>query len=1805
IGPANKQKLETAERKLREIKLKSKKEKARLEQMEKEGKPKRPKLPFFRFIEASGRKPGVETAKVCGQEWRSLSESAKHQFMQAYEADKKKYLSDLANWEAKMLKEEKADLVRVSSRPKPAPKPRTRKVVKKAVKKVAKKKAVKKVAKKKAVKKVAKKKSSKKVVAKKVVKKAPAKKAVAKKVPAKTWKEPSRTMAILKSLILSRSALFPRTRFQEGLFISLSKQASFGLFSSSSGSGASSVTSKSSAQSVAATLGLPERPKRPLTAFILFSNECRNKVLQRNPTLKTTEVAKQLGSMWKTLESSSKATFEAKAAQEKSRYDNELSAFIQRIGPANKQKLETAERKLREIKLKSKKEKARLEQMEKEGKPKRPKLPFFRFIEASGRKPGVETFKFCGQEWRSLSESAKQPFVEAYEVDKKKYSTDLASWEAKMLKEGKADLVRVSSRPKPAPKPRTRKVVKKAVKKVAKKKAVKKVAKKKAVKKVAKKKAAKKVVAKKVVKKAPAKKAVASKVPAKKWKERPHTMAILKALILSRGALFPRTRFQEGLFISLSKQASFGLFSSSSGSGASSVTSKSSPPSVAATLGLPERPKRPLTAFILFSNEYRNKVLQRNPTLKTTEVAKQLGSMWKTLESSSKATFEAKAALEKRRYESELSTFLRKIGPANKEKLEAAEKKLRESKLKAKKEKTRREQMEKEGKPKLPKGPFFRFAEASGRKPGVETAKVCGQEWRSLSESAKHQFMQAYEADKKKYLSDLANWEAKMLKEGKTDLVRVSSRPKPLPKPRTRKVVKKTVKKVAKKKAAKKVAKKKVVAKKAVKKAPAKKTVAKKTAAKSKTKRFAQSLCSVMPTPEDFAALETFSQRLKVCLESKNAGETEDVKGSEREGVMALASLQRKAFNNRGFPEDARTKKSDVESLSSSRTKEVLLKAMRDSIKRQGLESPPVWAPESMASSVVPESLRCEERLVPSSDEYGVLAAGTSPSLLAFNPSKRSTRTAGSNSQDPKSQKSTADSPKTVASSWSPGKAPSHKTFHSPKLVTSSVSPKVKSTRSPKKRLALSPLPPVQNEIDTCWHVQLTQDGRNIAAGTEDEDVENYRPISPSVSELFGASEDIFSSTPSPRVRSSTGSKKTRLTPSSMKPVGGDEKAGDTSPGKPSGGEEERRRVSPKKRRSPWTKRKLNEGNEQEVLFNPASPSPSVMGGYHKALRLSPSAAAQRRSPKKKKLWFEQGTRSKIKEPTVVPSLNTSEGPPSSSPSHYAINAVEASHHSRFGHQRMGAGATSANTSLITRPLYKRCDGDDTFDSLPVPPCVAKGIVSGMTKKDRLLYMKAKECGFCKKMWTERGVHGNALDKKLDECRRYRDVFKWKRSGDDSSSDEADVRSVLNSKTLFVSWIEPGPGIMAEGADRAREGADPAREGADRAKEGADRAREGADQAREGTDRARERADRAREGADRAREGADRAREGADRAKEGADRAKEGADRAKEGADRAKEGADRAKEGADRAKEGADRAKEGADRAKEGADRAKEGADRAKEGADRAKEGADRAKEGADRAKEGADRAKEGADRAKEGADRAKEGADRAKEGADRAKEGADRAKEGADRAKEGADRAKEGADPAREGADRAKEGADRAEEGADRAKEGADRAKEGTDRAKEGADQIREGADRARGDRVLWDLTGPCGIYSRCPEELASPLGTTYHLHSRLPWPSLPPPLPPPLAQPATSAPAFPGPAYHLHSCLPWPSLTPPLLLSLAQPATSSSRTELSLFCDSDCTCLFLYSSATDSRILSFPKDAEVVVVPPSPSPRPDRQLK
>lgn len=57
----------------------------------------------------------------------------------------------------------------------------------------------------------------------------------------------------------------------------------------------------------------PNRPKRPLTPFFVFLNENREKVKSKNSELKSTEIAKKLGEMWRALTESQKQEYKNKA----------------------------------------------------------------------------------------------------------------------------------------------------------------------------------------------------------------------------------------------------------------------------------------------------------------------------------------------------------------------------------------------------------------------------------------------------------------------------------------------------------------------------------------------------------------------------------------------------------------------------------------------------------------------------------------------------------------------------------------------------------------------------------------------------------------------------------------------------------------------------------------------------------------------------------------------------------------------------------------------------------------------------------------------------------------------------------------------------------------------------------------------------------------------------------------------------------------------------------------------------------------------------------------------------------------------------------------------------------------------------------------------------------------------------------------------------------------------------------------------------------------------------------------------------
>ncbi|KAL6169324.1 Non-histone chromosomal protein 6 [Exserohilum turcicum] len=71
----------------------------------------------------------------------------------------------------------------------------------------------------------------------------------------------------------------------------------------------------------------PNAPKRGLSAYMFFANEQREKVREDNPGIKFGEVGKLLGEKWKALNDKQRQPYEAKAAADKKRYEQEKAAY--------------------------------------------------------------------------------------------------------------------------------------------------------------------------------------------------------------------------------------------------------------------------------------------------------------------------------------------------------------------------------------------------------------------------------------------------------------------------------------------------------------------------------------------------------------------------------------------------------------------------------------------------------------------------------------------------------------------------------------------------------------------------------------------------------------------------------------------------------------------------------------------------------------------------------------------------------------------------------------------------------------------------------------------------------------------------------------------------------------------------------------------------------------------------------------------------------------------------------------------------------------------------------------------------------------------------------------------------------------------------------------------------------------------------------------------------------------------------------------------------------------------------------------
>ncbi|GAA5930695.1 non-histone chromosomal protein 6 [Sporobolomyces koalae] len=71
----------------------------------------------------------------------------------------------------------------------------------------------------------------------------------------------------------------------------------------------------------------PNAPKRPLSAYMHFSQAKRAEVREENPDVSFGEIGRLLGAKWKEADAEERAPFEEKAKEDKARYEKEKADY--------------------------------------------------------------------------------------------------------------------------------------------------------------------------------------------------------------------------------------------------------------------------------------------------------------------------------------------------------------------------------------------------------------------------------------------------------------------------------------------------------------------------------------------------------------------------------------------------------------------------------------------------------------------------------------------------------------------------------------------------------------------------------------------------------------------------------------------------------------------------------------------------------------------------------------------------------------------------------------------------------------------------------------------------------------------------------------------------------------------------------------------------------------------------------------------------------------------------------------------------------------------------------------------------------------------------------------------------------------------------------------------------------------------------------------------------------------------------------------------------------------------------------------
>lgn len=164
-------------------------------------------------------------------------------------------------------------------------------------------------------------------------------------------------------------------------------------------------------------MGLPPKPKKPLTPFFRYIKQVRPTVLAENPNLKVTDVIKTISKKWETVDPALKQKFQEEYQREKMVYVEIRAKYDSQITDEQRfaiKQLKDENNAMKERRM-TKKRIAELD------RPKKPASAFLLFISKARKEtpqPSNQTYRewhaSMAQKWSKLSDAQKEPFLQMF-----------------------------------------------------------------------------------------------------------------------------------------------------------------------------------------------------------------------------------------------------------------------------------------------------------------------------------------------------------------------------------------------------------------------------------------------------------------------------------------------------------------------------------------------------------------------------------------------------------------------------------------------------------------------------------------------------------------------------------------------------------------------------------------------------------------------------------------------------------------------------------------------------------------------------------------------------------------------------------------------------------------------------------------------------------------------------------------------------------------------------------------------------------------------------------------------------------------------------------------------------------------------------------------------------------------------------------------------------------------------------------------------------------------------------------------------